>query len=141
MLAHFPFDDRKIQLLVVEDSEDILYIMKTELEWMGYSVDAAVDGNDALELAKANRPDIIISDIQMPGIDGFELLRRVRGFTELATVPAIALTGFGMEADVKRALAGGFAAHLTKPVEPEKLSDMIDKLVARAARVGARPAA
>jgi two-component system CheB/CheR fusion protein len=141
MMAHRPFDNRTIQLLVVEDSEDILYIMKTELEWMGYVVHAARDGNAALELAKAHRPDVIISDIQMPGIDGFELIRRIRSTKELAKVPAIALTGFGMETDVKRALERGFTAHMTKPVEPDKLSDMIEKLIARAVRAGVRPAA
>jgi two-component system CheB/CheR fusion protein len=141
MSAHRPFDNRKIQLLVVEDSDDILYIMKTELEWMGYVVDAATSGNEALKLAKAQRPDVIISDIQMPGIDGFEFIRRVRSFKELEKVPAIALTGFGMEADVQRALEHGFAAHMTKPVEPERLSEMIEKLVARAVRAGSRPAA
>src|SRR5262245_57544688 len=104
MLAHRPFDNRTIQLLVVEDSEDILYNMKTGIEWMGYVVDAATDGNRALELAKAHRPDVIISDIQMPGIDGFEFLQKVRTLKDLARVPAIALTGFGMEADVKRVL-------------------------------------
>jgi CheY-like chemotaxis protein len=141
MSPHRPFENRKIQLLVVEDSEDILYIMKTELEWMDYAVDAAADGNQALELAKLQRPDVIISDIQMPGIDGFEFIRMVRSLKELASVPAIALTGFGMEADVKRALERGFTAHMTKPVEPEKLSEMIQKLVARAAHAGFRPAA
>src|SRR4026208_2299553 len=83
MLAHRTFDERTVQLLLVEDSDDILYIMKTELEWMGYVVDAATDGNAALDLAKAHRPDVIISDIQMPGIDGFEFLRRVRSLKEL----------------------------------------------------------
>jgi CheY-like chemotaxis protein len=141
MLAHRPFDNRTVQLLLVEDSDDILYIMKTELEWMGYVVDAATDGNAALDLAKAHRPDVIISDIQMPGIDGFEFLRRVRSLKELAKVPAIALTGFGMDADVKRALERGFSAHMTKPVEPDKLSEMIEKLIARAVRAGFRPAA
>ena len=141
MLAHRPFDNRTIQLLVVEDSEDILYIMKTELEWMGYVVHGARDGNTALELAKQHRPDVVISDIQMPGIDGFELVRRIRSTKELAKVPAIALTGFGMEEDVKRALERGFTAHMTKPVEPDKLSDMIEKLIARAVRAGFRPAA
>jgi two-component system CheB/CheR fusion protein len=141
MMAHRPFDNRTIQLLVVEDSEDILYIMKTELEWMGYVVHGARDGNTALQLAKEHRPDVIISDIQMPGIDGFELIRRIRSTKELAKVPAIALTGFGMETDVKRALERGFTAHMTKPVEPDKLSDMIEKLIARAVRAGVRPAA
>ncbi len=77
----------------------------------------------------------------MPGIDGFELIRRIRSSRELAKVPAIALTGFGMEEDVERALEHGFNAHMTKPVEPEKLSEMIKKLVAKAVRAGSRPAA
>src|SRR5262245_43066789 len=122
MLAQPKSSKKAIQVLVVEDSEDNLYLIKTELEWMGYVVDAATDGSSALELAKVSHPDVIISDIQMPGIDGFEFIQRVRSLKGLAKVPAIALTGFGMEEDIEQVLAHGFTAHLTKPVEPEKLS-------------------
>ena len=127
-MAYRRSDSNHLRILLVEDSEDILFIMKTELEWMGYVIDVAQDGGSGLELARSNVPDVIISDIQMPGISGFEFLRLVRQIPRLSNVPAIALTGSGMEADVKRALDNGFTAHLTKPVEPTEVSALISKL-------------
>jgi len=118
-----------IRILLVEDCEDILFIMKTELEWMGYSVLLAKDARTALNIVKTTLPDVIVSDIQMPGMDGFEFIRRVRSNPALAGIPAIALSGFGMEKNVKEALDHGFSAHRTKPVEPSDLNDLIQELV------------
>jgi CheY-like chemotaxis protein len=123
-----------LRILVVEDSEDIRFIMKTELEWMGYSVLLANDARTALNLLKNVRPDVIISDIQMPEIDGFELIRRIRSNPALAGIPAIALSGYGMEKSVHEALERGFTAHRTKPVEPAELNDLIQELVSPAKR-------
>src|SRR6185436_16402803 len=67
-----------LRILLVEDSEDIRFIMKTELEWMGYTVDVASDAPAALTMASAAPPDVIISDIRMPEMDGFEFIRRIR---------------------------------------------------------------
>lgn len=116
------------RILIVEDSEDILFILKTELEWAGYVVDLAKDGRTALEIARLSHPDVIVSDLRMPGIDGFEFIRRVRQNPALASVPAIALTGFSMHAEVQRAIAFGFTAHLTKPVDISALSSLIGNL-------------
>src|SRR5688572_17493144 len=104
-----------VHILVVEDCEDILFIMKTELEWLGYSVDGATDGMTGLFLARTRPPDLVISDIRMPGMDGLEFIGRIRQISGLHSIPAIALTGFGMDSDIREVLAGGFTAHLMKP--------------------------
>jgi CheY-like chemotaxis protein len=102
--------------------------MSAELESMGYHVDVATDGWKALKLADANRPDVIISDVQMPGISGFELIREIRRKPELATIPAIAMTGFGLASDICALKAHGFNAHVIKPVEPDHLVELIHDL-------------
>src|SRR5689334_23928595 len=107
------------RVLLLEDSPDVLYLLQVELECLGYEVEAVLDAGDALRAAKRTRLDIIISVLGMPGLDGFEFIRRVRKTTSLACVPAIALTGSSLTKDVQRALAFGFTAHLTKPVDAE----------------------
>jgi CheY-like chemotaxis protein len=119
------------RVLLVEDSVDVLYILELQLEWMGYGVLAAVDANSALEAALTNRPDIIVSDLGMPDVDGFEFIQRVRAVPDLALIPAIALTGTALERDVQKALASGFTAHLVKPVEAADLAKKIDELTSR----------
>jgi|RhiMetdeSRZDD1v2_1073273.scaffolds.fasta_scaffold13984_9 two-component system, chemotaxis family, CheB/CheR fusion protein len=119
------------RVLLLEDSEDVLYLFQIELEWLGYEVDATTDGEAALAAAKRTPPDVIVSDLSMPDMDGFEFIQRVRKLPSLYSVPAIALTGSGMNKDVQRALASGFTAHLTKPLEVRELVDRIEGLTAR----------
>jgi CheY-like chemotaxis protein len=119
------------RVLLVEDSVDVLYMLQLELEWMGYAVVAAADANAALEEALRNRPDIIVSDLGMPGVDGFEFIQRVRAIPDLALIPAIALTGTALERDFQQALASGFTAYLVKPVDASHLAKKIDELASR----------
>jgi CheY-like chemotaxis protein len=119
------------RILLVEDSADILFILQTELEWMGYAVATAKDAVAGIEAARLNRPDIIISDLQMPVVDGYELIRRVRQIPELAGVPAIALTGCSTKKEVQFALDSGFTAYLVKPIDAQTLSDMILRLTGK----------
>lgn len=116
------------RVLLVEDAEDVLYLLRLQLEWMGYAVTTATNANEALQIAMQLRPEVIISDLRMPGIDGFEFIRRVRVIQGLSSVPAIALTGAGTDSDIHEAIASGFTAHLTKPVEAKDLSKMIEEL-------------
>ncbi len=117
-----------LKILLIEDSEDIVFLLRIELETMGHSVITATDGSTGLALAKSNRPDLIISDIKMPGLNGYELIREIRGIPELRGIPAIALTGFGAKADFDRAMAAGFDACISKPAEPHDISALIKKL-------------
>jgi CheY-like chemotaxis protein len=118
------------RVLLLEDCPDVLYLLQIELEWLGYEVDAMADGNTALAAARRIPPDIIVSDLRMPDMDGFEFIQRVRLTSGLRSVPAIALTGSSMDQDVQRALAVGFTAHLTKPIEPVELVKRIEQLTA-----------
>ena len=119
------------RILLVEDSTDILFLLQTELEWIGYTVDVASDALAGLELAARNRPNVIVSDLHMPDIDGCEFIGRVRRTRALAGIPAIALTGYSREKEVNLALAAGFDAHLTKPVDGKTISEMITRLLAK----------
>ncbi len=119
-----------LRILLIEDSRDILFLMKMELESLGYSVLAAKDGESGLDIAARERPDLIISDIKMPGMDGLEFIKRLRALPELSSTPAIALTGYDSEQDVAQGLAAGYNAHISKPVDPQELSELIRSLTA-----------
>lgn len=109
-------------ILVVDDSEDSLEMLRLLLTSEGATVTTAADGKEALELARRAEFDLIISDISMPGMDGYNFLRNLR--TEMnryLSIPAIALTGFGRDEDVERARQAGFTTHLTKPLDFEHL--------------------
>jgi CheY-like chemotaxis protein len=121
-------DSGMIRVLVVEDSADLGYILKTELEWEGYAVDLAEDGPTGIALAQTSPPDVIVSDIKMPGIDGVEFVRRVRQVPGLASVRAIAMTGVEPEPGLQRILQTEFSAHLVKPVEASALLEEIRRL-------------
>src|SRR5687767_7807166 len=109
------------RVLLVEDSADVLDVLQMELNIMGYDVDAQLDASLALMAAQLKPPDVIVSDIGMPGMDGLEFIKRVRKTPRLAAVPAIALTGASRAKDVEQALAFGFTTHLVKPVEASEL--------------------
>ena len=119
---------RTLRILLIEDSADILFLMKTELTKLGHAVLTATDGEMGMEAALTHSPDLIISDVKMPVMDGYELIRNVRGVAHLSHTPAIALTGFGSKVDQERALAAGFNACLSKPAEPAELAALMRQL-------------
>jgi signal transduction histidine kinase/ActR/RegA family two-component response regulator len=109
-----PADPRRI--LLIDDDADIRRALGALLELDEHVVSLAATGEEGLDLALSDRPDVALVDISLPDIDGYEVLRRLRADARGAAVVAIALTGYGQRADVRRALAAGFDAHLTKPV-------------------------
>jgi two-component system CheB/CheR fusion protein len=119
---------KPLRILFIEDSTDVLNLMKMELEELGYVVFTEADAVAGLRVAQRERPDVIVSDIKMPGLDGYEFIRRLRQMPEMAAVPAIALTGFGLKQDVEKAIAAGYNAHLCKPVEIEQLTALFNQL-------------
>jgi signal transduction histidine kinase/ActR/RegA family two-component response regulator len=120
-----------IRTLVVEDNDDARTLLATILRRSGAIVDAAASAAAALDTLLKHRPDIIISDIEMPGEDGYSLIRRVRSHGAAArNVPAIALTAYARTADRVRALGAGFQMHIPKPVEPSELVAAVKSLVA-----------
>jgi two-component system CheB/CheR fusion protein len=128
-----------IRILLIEDSGDILFLMKADLETMGHTVITACNGQLGMEAARAHQPDLIVSDVKMPLVDGYQLMRTLRGIAELRAIPAIALTGFGSKADIERALAAGFDACLSKPAKPEEVCLLIRQLTEKKPAVPAGP--
>lgn len=108
-------------VLIVEDNRDSAESLRLLLEIYGYDVTLAYTGPEGVEAAKAVRPDVVLCDIGLPGMDGFTVADTLRRAPETASARLIAVTGYGEEEDRRRALESGFDLHLVKPVDPEKL--------------------
>jgi two-component system, cell cycle response regulator DivK len=108
-------------ILVVEDQEDNRRILRDLLVNAGYELIEADSGEEALTAVEVQRPDLILMDIQLPVIDGYEATRRIRSNPELKSVPIIAVTSYALAGDEAKALAGGCTAYVTKPFSPRAL--------------------
>ena len=115
-------------ILVVDDSPETTEMLGKLLELEGAFVDSARSGKEALQIAGRKNFDLVISDISMPEMDGYELLRKLRTLPGMADIPAVALTGYGRTNDVERALEEGFAEHLTKPLDLDELLLIVRRL-------------
>jgi len=117
------------KILIVEDEEVGRELMKMALERDGYLVVAAEDGVRGFELARSERPDLIITDVWMPAADGVYLVRRVRSTPELASTPILVTTGFGT-GSASLSLAQGADAYEPKPLDPDSLRETVRRLLA-----------
>jgi PAS domain S-box-containing protein len=115
-------------ILVVDDSRETTEMLGKLLELEGAFVESARCGAEALEIAGRKYFNLVISDISMPEMDGYQLLRKLRELPEMADVPAVALTGYGRSSDIDRALDEGFAEHLTKPLDLDQLLQIVRRL-------------
>jgi PAS domain S-box-containing protein len=133
---HEPFDLAGLSVLFVDDAADAREVVSMLLEERHARVRTAACAEDALRLLEAERPDVIVSDIGMPGMDGYAFMRRVRALPPErgGDVPAVALTAFARAEDRTAALRAGFQSHLSKPVHPPELMAAICALVATGAR-------
>jgi PAS domain S-box-containing protein len=122
------------QLLVVEDDPDTLEMLKATLEASGFGVTTCESAAEMLECAEDSTADLLISDIGMPEIDGFEMIKRLRQFAAFKDIPAIALSGYASQKDAKTAIAAGFNAHVSKPVDPKELLALVEELLQKAPR-------
>jgi PAS domain S-box-containing protein len=113
------------RVLVVDDNRDAAESLAVLLRHAGHEVRTAWDGPAALDLAPGFRPEVVLLDIGLPGMDGYEVARRLRGRPELEHVVLVAVTGYGQDEDRRRSGAAGFAYHLTKPVEPAALQRLL----------------
>jgi len=109
------------RILVVEDQEDLRGVLRDLLSGSGYAVVEAADGQDALTKAKSERPDLILMDIQMPVLDGYEATRQIKADPSLAKTPIIAVSSFAMKGDEEKARAAGCNHYVTKPYSPLQL--------------------
>jgi two-component system CheB/CheR fusion protein len=115
-------------ILVVDDSSESTEMLGKLLEIEGAFVDLARSGAEALTIAGQKRFDLVISDISMPEMDGYQLLRKLRQLPHMESVPAVALTGYGRSADIERAHTEGFAEHLIKPIDIDQLLQIVRRL-------------
>ena len=120
-----------LRVLVVDDMEDMLLVFKSLLEMHGASVFAASSALEGLEILGREDIDLLISDISMPEIDGYEFLRRVRALPGRQDLPAIAVSGMQRDTDIARARAAGFSAHMGKPMSVERLGAIVRDLLPR----------
>ena len=130
-----------VRVLLVEDQWDSRELMAEILRRAGAEVTAAGSAAEAMEAIASARPDVLVSDIGMPGEDGYALLRRIRTSApeRLASIPALAVSAYAREEDRIRSLAAGFQVHLAKPFEPVELVAAVDRVVHRGPTAAAAP--
>ena len=124
---------RATRILVAEDNQANIDVLEDYLRSKGFEVLVARNGDEALERAHEAAPALILMDIQMPGMDGLEAIRRLRANAQLHAIPIIALTALAMPGDRERCLAAGADDYLTKPVDLRALRAAIEMLLARSA--------
>lgn len=122
------------KILLVEDNEMNRDMLSRRLQRRGYEVVVAVDGAQALAMARTEAPDLILMDMSLPGLDGWEATRLLKAAAETSSIPVIALTSHAMEGDRRRALDAGCNEYDTKPIELPRLLDKIAGLLAKSAR-------
>jgi two-component system cell cycle response regulator DivK len=119
-----------IKVLYIEDNDDNVYMLKMRLELLGdFEVLAAEDGEKGCEMAAAERPDLILMDLEMPGIDGWEAARRLKSNSQTQYIPIIALSAHALAGAREKALAAGCDEFDTKPVEFERLVATIRRVL------------
>jgi two-component system, cell cycle response regulator DivK len=106
----------ELSVLLVEGNPRNLKLARDVLEYAGFAVIAVTTGEEALPAAREAMPDVILMDLQLPGIDGYAALELIRGHSQTQHIPVVALTAFAMRADRERVLTAGFAGYLEKPI-------------------------
>jgi len=119
----------KARILVVDDEPEIVKAIRTNLELEGYEVLEAYNGPDALRIARRERPHLMVLDVRMPGMDGWQVLREVRGDPELKEMPVILLTALSSDRDVDKGWELVAHKYLTKPFEPQRLVEAVRELL------------
>jgi CheY-like chemotaxis protein len=118
----------RLRVLVVDDNADAAETLAMLLEHWGHDVKLAVDGPTAVETAAAQHPDVVLLDIGLPGMSGYEVAEQIRANAALSDTVLVAMTGYGQAEDKKRSRQAGFTLHLVKPVEPPLLQKLLSSL-------------
>ena len=119
-------------ILVVEDQEDLRAILRDLLSASGYIVIEAADGAESVAKAASERPDIVLMDIQLPVLDGYEATRQIKALPGLAAIPIIAVSSFAMKGDEEKARASGCDDYVTKPYSPLDLLRLVRRYLGEA---------
>jgi len=121
------------RILIVEDKEDLRAMLRDYLTASGYEVAEALDGVEAVALARSQRPDLILMDIQLPGIDGYEATRLIKADPDVGSTQIVAVSSFAMKGDEEKARASGCDGYVTKPYSPVKLLALIRSILGEGA--------
>ncbi len=116
------------KILAVDDERHIVRLVEVNLQRAGYEVVTAYDGREALEKVKAEKPDLVVLDVMMPYMDGFEVLKNLKADPETADIPVIMLTAKAQDADVFRGWQSGVDCYLTKPFNPMELLTFVKRI-------------
>ena len=119
----------KKRILIIEDNEQNIYLLTILLEKSGFDIVQAKDGKTGLELAALENPDLILLDIQLPVMDGFEVARQFKQNKKTADIPIVAVTSYAMVGDRENVLAAGCEGYLEKPINPDTFIDQIKKFI------------
>ncbi len=117
------------KIMAVDDERHIVRLIQVNLERSGYQVVTAFDGPEALKKVESDKPDLIVLDVMMPKMDGFEVLKRLQASPETREIPVIMLTAKAQDADVFRGWASGVSAYLTKPFNPLELLTFVKRIL------------
>lgn len=115
------------RILYIEDNEQNLYLVTFLLEKHGYTVLPAIDGQEGIDKAAAERPDLILLDIQLPRMDGHTVARNLRNNPELSAIPIVAVTSYAMAGDREKALAAGCNGYIEKPINPDTFIQQVEQ--------------
>ena len=118
-----------MRILYVEDNDDNVFVVKTRLERAGYTILVAVNGREGIDMARAERPDLILMDLSLPEVDGWEATRRLKSAEETRGIPIVALSAHAMAGDREKALEAGCDDFDTKPVDFTRLRAKIAALL------------
>jgi len=122
------------RVLVVDDEPDVLLLCRLNLQQRGHDLLEASTGSVALELARERRPDVIVLDLMMPGMTGYEVLESLKGDEQTPDIPVLVLTAKSLRADRERSHILGASGFLTKPFLPSELCELVESLVSKADR-------
>jgi two-component system cell cycle response regulator DivK len=122
------------RILVVEDNAKNMKLVRDVLEYAGYEVIEATSGEDGVRLAESERPQLILMDLQLPGIDGTEALRQIRVGRDGQETPVVAVTAFAMDEDRARAFASGFDGYVEKPINVRRFREQVQEFLDRGDR-------
>ncbi|HEX9122738.1 MAG TPA: response regulator [Actinomycetota bacterium] len=129
-----PEGDQKPRILIVDDDPVIVRLLQINFRLEGYEVDTASRGEVALERVRANRPDVVILDVMMPGLDGWEVCRQLKESPEVRHIPVIFLSARAQDEDRQRGYALGVDEYVTKPFDPGHLIEIVRRALAKSAK-------
>jgi CheY-like chemotaxis protein len=123
-----------IRVLYIEDNEQNFYLVNFILKTKGYEIIRARDGHEGVDLADEVNADIILLDIQLPGMDGYAVARALRAKPDLKTIPIVALTSYAMSGDREKAFEAGCSGYIEKPINPSIFAEQIDHYLGSSGR-------